>query len=286
MPATVAARNRTPPSGVPLSVEAPSASAIAHSTAFDWLARAGFVARGLVYTLIGALAVCLAVGLGGKATNQQGALETVARQPLGHVLLIAIAVGLAGYSLWRLVRAALGWGPESGSDTLIDRVAGFGSGVFYGVLAFAAVELLLAGHTSGGSLPKETAGIFGWPGGRWLILGAGVVMMVVGAFQGYRAATAEFLDDAKTGEMSDGTQHAYSTVAVIGHLARMVVFGLVGLFLVIAAIQYDPKKAAGLGGVLARLLREPGGNALMGVVAAGLVAFGLYSAADARYHRL
>lgn len=267
-------------------MDTPHAHEVAHSTAFSLFARAGFLARGLVYVLIGALAVGLAAGLGGKATNQQGALQTVARQPFGHVLLVAIAVGLAGYSLWRLFRAALGWGPESGNDKPIDRVAAFGSGVFYGVLAFAAVELLVGGHSSGGSLPKETAGIFGWPGGRWIILGAGVVMLVVGAFQGYRAVTAEFLEDAKTGEMSDGTQHAYSTVAVIGHLARMVVFGLVGLFLAVAAIQYDPKKAVGLGGVLGRLLNQPGGNALMGLVAAGLVAFGLYSAADARYHRL
>lgn len=259
---------------------------VAESPAFEVFARAGFVARGFVYGLIGALAVCLALGVGGKTTSQQGALETVARQPLGHALLIAVAAGLAGYSLWRLVRAAMGRGPEAGRDKLVDRVAAVGSGAFYGLLAYGAIEILMAGHGASGSVSKSTAGIFGWPGGRWLILGAGVVMLVVGAYQGYRAVTAEFLDDAKTGEMSVGTQRAFSTVAVIGHLARMVVFGLVGLFLVVAAIQYDPHKAVGLGGVLARLLREPGGNALMGLVAAGLVAFGLYSAADARYHRL
>jgi hypothetical protein len=265
---------------------APAVDEVTHSTAFAAFARAGFVARGFVYALIGALAVCLAVGLGGKATNQQGALETLARQPLGHVLLVAVAAGLAGYSCWRLVRALLGRGPEAGRDSLIDRVAWFGSGVFYGALAYGAVEILLAGHTTGSSVPKGTAGIFGWPGGRWLILGAGVVMLVVGAYQGYRAVTQEFLDDAKTGEMSERTQHAFSTVAVIGHLARMVVFCLVGLFLAVAAIQYDPHKAAGLGGVLGRLLAQPGGNELMGVVAAGLVAFGAYSIADSRYHRL
>ena len=267
-------------------MDATAVDDVAHSTAFAVFARTGFVARGFVYSLIGALAVCLALGVGGKATNQQGALETVARQPLGHVLLVAVAAGLAGYSLWRLVRAALGRGPEAGKDALVDRLAAVGSGAFYGVLAYGAVEILVAGHPAGSSVSKGTAGIFGWPGGRWLILGAGVVMLVVGAYQGYRAVTQEFLDDAKTEEMSDRTQHAFSTVAVIGHLARMVVFGLVGLFLVVAAIQYDPKKAVGLGGVLGRLLGEPGGNALMGVVAAGLVAFGAYSIGDARFHRL
>lgn len=267
-------------------MDATSSDRVVHSTAFEWFARAGFVARGVVYSLVGALAVCLAAGVGGKATNQQGAFETVARHPLGHVVLVAVAAGLAGYSMWRLVRAALGRGPEAGKDSLVDRVAAFGSGVFYAVLAYGAVEILAGSHAAGGNVPRKTAGVFAWPAGRWLVLVAGVVMLVVGAYQGYRAVTAEFLDDAKTGEMGERTQRAFSTVAVIGHLARMVVFGLVGLFLAVAAIEYDPQKAVGLGGVLARLLREPGGNALMGVVAAGLVAFGVYSMSDARFHRL
>jgi hypothetical protein len=267
-------------------VETPSPDTVVRSSAFEWFARAGFVARGTVYALIGALAVCLALGLGGKATNQQGALETVAKQPLGHVLLIAIAVGLAGYCTWRLVRAALGRGPEAGKDSLIDRIAGACSGVFYGLLAYGAVSILSGGGKGQGNVSKKTAGVFAWPEGRWLILIAGLVMIGVGAFQGYRAVTAEFLEDAKTQKMSDETEKTFTTLAVIGHLARMVVFCLVGLFLIVAAIQYDPQKAVGLGGALAKLLREPGGNALMGVVAAGLVAFGLYSIADARYHRL
>jgi hypothetical protein len=255
------------------------------SAAFEAFARMGFVARGAVYVLIGALAVALAAGVGGKATNQQGALETVDRQPLGHVLLVAVAVGLAGYALWRLTRAAVGRGPEAGADSLVDRVAGLGSGMFYGALAYGAVSIML-GHRESGNVTRKTAGVFDWPAGRWLVLGAGIVMLVVGGYQGYRAVTAEFLDDAKTEQMSEHTKHVVSTFAVIGHLARMVVFGLAGLFLAVAAIQYDPHKAVGLGGVLARLLREPGGNALMGVVAAGLVAFGVYSVSDARYHRL
>ena len=267
-------------------MDVPGADKVVHSSAFEVFARAGFVARGLVYALIGALAVCLALGLGGKTTNQQGALETVGRQPLGHVLLVAVAAGLAGYSLWRLVRAALGRGPEAGEDSLIDRVAGFGSGVFYGVLAYGAIEILVAGHAAGGNVPQKSAGILGWPGGQELLGAIGAVMLVVGAFQGYRAVTTEFLDDAKTGEMGTRTQRAFCTAAIIGHLARMIVFGLVGVFLVVAAVQYDPHKAVGLGGLLARLLHQPGGTALMGLVAAGLVAFGAYSAADARYHRL
>src|SRR5580765_7808227 len=86
------------------------------STAFEWLSRAGFVARGLIYAIIGLLALKVALGHGGKLTDQQGALHTVAHQPFGKLLLTLVAIGLGGYSLWRFVRAAIGHGPE-GSDS-------------------------------------------------------------------------------------------------------------------------------------------------------------------------
>ena len=95
---------------------------VARSTGFEWLSRAGFAARGLIYVIIGILAIKLALGTGGANASQQGALRTIAAQPLGKVLLILVAIGLGGYSLWRLIRALLGHGPE-GSDSGMDRVA-------------------------------------------------------------------------------------------------------------------------------------------------------------------
>ena len=123
------------------------AEEVARSSGFEWLARAGFVSRGLIYGIIGILAIKLALGSGGKTTNQQGALKTIAHQPFGKVLLILVAAGLAGYALWRIVHALLGHGPES-SDATFDRVAAFGSGVVYAGLCAIAVEILLG---SGGA---------------------------------------------------------------------------------------------------------------------------------------
>src|SRR5215208_2689373 len=100
----------------------------AHSRTFEWLARAGLVARGVIYAVIGVLAIKLALGDGGKTTNQNGALETIAKQPFGKTLLVLVAVGLAGYAIWRLVRAAIGHGPES-SDDGKERVGGVASGL-------------------------------------------------------------------------------------------------------------------------------------------------------------
>src|SRR5471032_2664709 len=111
------------------------------SQAFELLSRAGFVARAVVYAIIGILALKLTIGHGGKLTNQQGALHAVAQQPFGKVLLTLVAIGLGGYSLWRLVRAAIGHGPEA-SDTAYERVAGAGSGISYAVMCMFAVQIL------------------------------------------------------------------------------------------------------------------------------------------------
>ena len=260
---------------------------VARSDGFEWLARAGFVARGLIYGIIGILAIKLAIGAGGKTTNQQGALKTIAHQPFGKVLLILVAVGLAGYALWRLVRALLGHGPE-GSDSGFDRIAAFASGIVYAGLCAIAVEILLGSSSSGGSgnAHTTTAGVFGWPGGTWLVGIAGAGLIGVGLYQGYRGLSKDFLKDSKTEQMSARVRNWIEWIGSFGHLARMVVFGLVGVFLIRAAIDYNPNKAVGLDGALAKIAHASYGPFLLGIVAAGLIAFGVYSLSDARYRRI
>jgi Domain of Unknown Function (DUF1206) len=256
------------------------------SRAFELLSRAGFVARGLIYAIIGILALKLAFGHGGKLTDQKGALHTVAQQPFGKVLLTLLAIGLGGYSLWRLVRAAIGHGPE-GSDSGFDRVAAFASGIAYGVMCFLAVEILLgAGGGSGGSVKKSTAGVLGWPAGTWIVGIAGVVLIGVALYQGYRGITQKFLDESKVEEMGPQVKKWISRLGTFGHLARMVVFGLVGIFVVKAAIDYKPSKAVGLDGALAKIVHHSYGPFLLGIVATGLIAFAVYSLSDARYRRI
>jgi hypothetical protein len=257
-----------------------------NSHLFEWLSRAGFVARALIYAIIGLLALKLAAGQGGKLTNQQGALHTVAHQPFGKFLLTAVAIGLAGYSLWRLVRAALGHGPE-GSDSSIDRVAALASGIAYGAMCVLAIEILLgAGGGSTGNAKKTTAGVFGWPHGTLIVGIAGAIMIGVGLYQGYRGITKKFLDDSKTAEMSRRTRELISMLGTVGHLARMIVFGLIGIFLIKAAVDYNPRAAVGLDGALAKIVHRSYGPLALGIVAAGLIAFALYSLSDARYRKI
>jgi hypothetical protein len=260
---------------------------VEQTTAFEGLARAGFVARGVIYGIIGILAVKLAIGAGGTTTNQSGALKTIAGQPFGEGLLILMAIGLAGYSLWRFTRAFLGHGPED-SDTGFERVAAFGSGVAYALICAIAIEILLGsgGSSSSGSPKHPTAGVLGWPAGTWIVGIAGAILCGVALYQAYRGISHDFLKDSKTEEMSPPVETWITWIGTFGHLARAVVFSLVGIFVIKAAVDYNPDKAVGLDGALAKLANQSYGSYLLGIVAAGLVAFAIYSLSDARYRRI
>ncbi len=264
-----------------------SGERIEHSRGFEWLARGGFVARGLIYGIIGILAIKLAVGAGGRTTNQQGAMKTIAHQPFGKVLLILVAIGLGGYALWRLVHALLGHGPED-SDSGFERLAALGSGIVYAGLCAIAVEILVASASSGGSgnTPKTTSGVLDWPAGAWLVGIAGTVLIGIGLYQGYRGLSKDFLKESKTEQMSPRVRNWIEWIGSFGHLARMVVFGLVGAFLIKAAVDYNPNQAVGLDGALAKIAHASYGPFMLAIVAAGLIAFGVYSISDSRYRRL
>jgi hypothetical protein len=258
---------------------------LTHSDGFNWLARAGFAARGAVYVIIGILAVKLALGDAGMSANQQGALRAIAEQPFGKVLLVVVAVALAGYALWRLVRALLGHGREA-SDSTFERVAALASGVVYAGFCAIAVQILLGAGGGSSGAQKTTAGVFGWPAGTWLVGLAGGVFIGVGLYQGYRGISEDFLKDSKTEQMSAHFRAWFERLGKLGYLARMVVFCLVGVFLIRAAIDYNPNKAVGLDGALAKVDHASYGPFLLCIVAAGLLAFGVYSLSDARYRRI
>ena len=256
-----------------MDIAAPAADARKHghklgqSRGFCWFARAGIAARGAVYIVIGVLAVKLALG------------DRVQR-----ALLVVVAIGLAGYASWRLLRAALGG--TQGADDLKDRIDGLASGISYAILCGAAVKIL-AGSGGGGSDPDKTAGgVLGWPCGPWLVGLTGLIVIGVGLQQGYKGISRSFMENTDTNRMHDHVERGYTALGVFGHLARMVVFGLIGYFLVKAALDFDPDKAVALDGALAKLANAPYGPVLLGIVAAGLVGFGAFSLVESRYRRV
>lgn len=261
------------------------AETVTDTRGFEGLARAGLVARGVVYAIIGILALEVALDAGGRATDQRGALATIAHRPFGTALLVIVAIGLAGYSLWRLSRALLGHGQEQ-RDSGADRVAALASGIAYGILGVTAIGIIAGSGGGGGGTKSTTSGVLGWTGGPWLVGAAGVVLIGVAGYQAYKGLGRKFLDDAKTGEMSAGVRRGYTALGVFGHVARAVVFALIGYGLIHAAVDYDSKKAIGLDGALRQLGRASYGPWLLGLVAAGLIGFAAYSIADARYRKV
>lgn len=264
---------------------------VVRSRGFEWGARAGLIARGAVYIIIGALAVDLAIGKGGQAASQEEVLTEIAQQSYGKTLLVLTAIGLGGYAFWRLLRAAVGHGPED-SDGTLDRIGGLVSGIGYLLLCITAVEILISAGSGGGGggggqqASDATGGVLGWTGGVYLVGFAGIATMLEGLDQGYKAITKKFLEDSKTGEMSPTVKTWFTRLGVFGHLARMVVFLLVGWFLLKAAIDFNPDAAISLDGALTKLVNADHGPYLLGVVAFGLIGFGIYSLADARYRKV
>jgi hypothetical protein len=256
-----------------------------NTRAYAVLSRGGFVARALIYGIIGVLAFDLVIGHGGKITNQQGALRTVEQRSFGHILLALLAIGLGGYAIWRLFRAFLGHGRE-GTDSGLERIGALGSGVVYAVLCAVAIQILTGPGTSGGNTKKTASDVFGWPGGRWLIGAAGLVLVGVAVYQFIRGVRQKFLDDSNTDRMPQMVKSWFTILGTIGHVARAVVFGMIAVFLLKAAYDYKANEAIGLDGALAKLYDGAYGSWLLGAVAAGLIVFSCFSLVEAGFRRI
>jgi hypothetical protein len=258
------------------------------------LARFGYAARGVVYAVIGLLAVQTAYsGRGTQDLAQQatprGALQRIAEQ--SRLLLVLVAIGLAGYALWRFVQGGLDT-ENKGSDAkgLVKRASMAGSGVIYAGLAIAAIRLVSGtggsgGGTSGGT-HGFTADLMSKPFGRWLVILAGIAVIVSGCYQLYDAWSKKFRNRLKLQEMSADEERLATHTGQAGLAARGIVFLLSGWFLIQSGLKYDPSQAQGLGGALEALARQPSGPWLLGLVALGLIAYGAYSFLQARYRRI
>lgn len=259
------------------------------SKPFELLVRAGFVARGLTYGVIGGVALALALGAGGSSgsTNQQGALSLIAKAPFGRIVVGVAAVGLLMYALWKLSLAVLGRGPEgAGSAKLTDRLSYAGGAVVYFGFFSVAVRVLFGSAGNQSAQQRRTAsGVLGWPGGTVLVAIAGIAMIAISAYQVYAAIRGDFAQDSKTAQMGRHERKIFLTLGRVGLSARGIVFALVGYFLVRTAIDFKPN-GIGLDGALGKVHAQPYGPFLLGLVAAGLLVFGVFSMFEARYRRL
>jgi hypothetical protein len=263
-----------------------------HAAANPWverLERFGFVVRGLIYIIIGVLALQLAIGAGGATATPTSAIALIGRQPLGKLLLAIVAAGLAGYSLWGFVRAILDpLGRGTGSKGLLDRAGFLFSGLSYGVLVIPIVLTLLnkPSTSTGGSTAGVPASLMSGPFGKWLVVAFGLFWIAAGAGQLYAAYSAHFTRDLKTGTMSAQETKTATWLGRIGFAARGVVFALIGVIIFQTAFAVGAKQAAGFDGALAALAHAPYGEILLGAVAIGLIVFGAYSALCANWNKI
>jgi hypothetical protein len=253
------------------------------------LARAGLVAKGISFGIVGALALKLALGDGGEATSRQGALQALAQHSFGKIALIALAIGFAAYAAWRFVQAFAERddSTEKGAAKKWAKRAGYiGRGLIYAGLTVSTIKIL-TGSGGGGSqnqkAHKTAATVLSWPGGTWIVGIVGAAIFAAGLWNLYRGVSQKFEDRWRTGELSARARKWGGRVGVVGHVARGVVFGLIGIFIVKAAVDYNPKDAIGLDGALQKLAHASYGPYLLGLTAAGLVCYGLFCLVDARY---
>lgn len=255
------------------------------------LARAGLVAKGISFGLVGVLAFGVAFGIGQKVEDRPGALQSLAETTIGRFLLGALAVGLGAYALWRFAQAALGEKLESGEDVnFFKRIGLVARGLLYAwffvmciSIFFNADEPVTGGGSGSRNEDRATAILLEQPLGRWLVAAAGLGIIGGGMFNLYRGLTQKFRKDLKEGQMEKEERQSYAVIGVIGHLARALIFTLAGWFLVKAAWQYDPEEAIGLDGALRKLAEADYGDILLASTAVGLFAYGLFCLVQARY---
>jgi len=259
-------------------------------TVVDRLARLGLASRGLVYLLIAWTAVRIAFadtdGGGGGEADRQGAMAIFADNAAGKVVLVVMAIGFAGYAVWRLTEVVWGHRDADGPVRWAKRGGSLARAVLYGVFAWSAIHAVVDGHSGQGSnstSKQTTAGLLGHSGGRIAVVLLGAGFIVAGVALTIRGVLRKFERKLRTGEMGERTEIVVAALGVGGQTARGVVFGIVGGFFVDAALSYDPGKAQGLDGALRSLAKAPLGAALLCAVALGLAAFGAYSLAEARY---
>jgi hypothetical protein len=247
-------------------------------------ARLGLAARGLVWVVLGLLAVQVALGDSAQA-DQGGALRAIADRPLGGALLVAVAVGFAAYALLQLLEAAVGHHGDDGARRTANRAVSGVQALVYLLLAGTTVRVLSGG---GGDDPTQslTGRAMSLPGGRLVVGAAAAVLVGVGLTLAVRGLKQDHDEDCDTLRLPRALRRPAVWIGVAGHLGRGLVLTLVGAFLLRAAWQFDPQEAKGLDAALQSLTGQSYGQGLLLVAAASLVAFGLWSFVESACKRL
>ena len=261
---------------------------VANSPAMKWLARAGFVARGIMYAVIGWIALQIAFGNSKEQADKNGALHTLSSTPVGAFALWVLVVGFFGMALWRLSEAIYGApGPDGRKATA--RLGFLGRAVLYAVTGYGVLKYAI-GTGGPASTNKQsvdlTATLMRHPGGRILVILIGLVLIGAGLAQAWSYWKERFLKNMQLGQARPRTRRIVEWLGRVGGVARGIIFITAGIFLVVAAVQAKPGEAKGIDSSLRALAATPAGPWLLVLVAIGLIMFGAFSCCEARWRRV
>jgi hypothetical protein len=250
------------------------------------LARSGLAARGVIWILIGWVAIGVAFGHHSHQADQQGALQVLASEPYGLVLLWLLGIGFAGYALWCLGEAAYGVAGEGKGAG--PRLKALLRAVVYAFFAYLTFQVIVGHHGNQTRSEQDlTASLMHeGAGGRWLVGVAGVIIVIVGIVLITGGIRRTFLKYLQTSQMSSRTRRIVERLGVVGSAARGVLIGLAGIGVIDAAITFKPSKAGGLDKALLTLRNQPFGELLLIIAALGLITFGIYGLCEARWRRV
>lgn len=244
------------------------------------IGRIGLAAQGVLYAVVGLIALQVAAGHDDRA-DQHGAMYAVVSQPFGRVLLVVLIVGLALHAVWRSLLFLRGAPGDDDAGDYAKRLGHLGRAAIYATFTWGAVEILFDAGSDGGQQREGVARVLDWPFGPFLVAVLGLVIAGTGLWHASKAVRRSFVDDLDVDRRSDGVRVSVIVLGCIGWFARGACFGLVGWFLVRAAFDHDPNEGGGLDNALKRLVVTDYGPSLLRLLAVGVFVFGAYRIADA-----
>jgi len=259
----------------------------ASSRTLERLTRFGLIGFGVIHLLVGWIAVQIASGDAPAEGDQAGAFKTVAAQPVGKALLIAVLIGLIAMTAWQILAAAVGHRDETGRERQLERVASAGRAAFYAYLAFKAGQVVNGSTKSAGDTQQETtARLMAADGGRVLVGLIGLAVIAIGAGMIWYGLVKRFEKHLKSGQMTARTRKVVRSLGVAGYIAKGVAYGILGILVLVAAVKFDPSRSRGLDSALRTLAAQNYGDLLLTMVALGIAAYGVFCLFQAKYRKV
>jgi fumarate reductase subunit D len=251
----------------------------------EWMDRAvqvGMVAYGIVHLTIAWLGIQLALGENSGSASRNGALKQLAQQPFGKVVVWVVAVGMFLLVIWKLVEAFIDYTLEDGAKKVLKPGVNVFKAIVYGTLGVSAVRVA-TGSKSSSSTSDWTAKLMNQPFGRWLVGLVGLAIIGYGIYLCYRGWSEKFLEHLDAQGRSGEAGDAYRLFGKVGHIAKGIAIGVIGMLFVYAAIDHSAKKSGGLDQALHKVLDQPFGPVILFAISVGIGCYGLFCFARARH---